>query len=168
MTIGLTRCVRSIVVDSKCDLLLYGNAERAVVEIAHRLAAREPVHDIIDVRGTAFVRRQTPEGWFEIDSSSVDTPGHVEAHVNPYLMISEQARENGATCAREDEAQSVADQQNASVKPLKFVPNPQLPAMRAKACTKCLPVTKVSFDCPVMSKSNQIQFCMRMPIECCT
>ena len=90
---------RSIVVDSKCDLLLYGNAERAVVEIAHRLAAREPVHDIIDVRGTAFVRRQTPEGWFEIDSSSVDTPGHVEAHVNPYLMISEQARENGATCA---------------------------------------------------------------------
>ena len=34
---------RSIVVDAKCDLLLYGNAERAIVEIAHRLAAREPV-----------------------------------------------------------------------------------------------------------------------------
>src|ERR1700760_1299281 len=37
---------RSIVVDAKCDLLLYGNAERAIVEIAHRLAAREPVHQI--------------------------------------------------------------------------------------------------------------------------
>ncbi|MEY3134633.1 MAG: Ribosomal protein methylthiotransferase RimO, partial [Pseudomonadota bacterium] len=133
---------RSIVVDSKCDLLLYGNAERAVVEIAHRLAAREPVHDIVDVRGTAFVRRQTPEGWFEIDSSSVDTPGHVEAHVNPYLMISEQARENGATCAREDEAQSVADQQNASVKPLQFVPNPQLPAMQGKGLHKVPPRDK--------------------------
>ena len=133
---------RSIVVDSKCDLLLYGNAERAVVEIAHRLAAREPVHDIIDVRGTAFVRRQTPEGWFEIDSSSVDTPGHVEAHVNPYLMISEQARENGATCAREDEAQSVADQQNANVKPLKFVPNLQLPAMTGKGLHKVPPRDK--------------------------
>ena len=48
---------RSIVVDAKCDLLLYGNAERALVEIAHRLAAREPVEKITDVRGTAFVRR---------------------------------------------------------------------------------------------------------------
>ena len=133
---------RSIVVDSKCDLLLYGNAERAVVEIAHRLAAREPVHNIVDVRGTAFVRRQTPEGWFEIDSSSVDTPGHVEAHVNPYLMISEQARENGASCAREDEAQSVADQQNAAVKPLTFVPNPQLPAMTGKGLHKVPPRDK--------------------------
>ncbi len=133
---------RSIVVDSKCDLLLYGNAERAVVEIAHRLAAREPVQDIVDVRGTAFVRRQTPEGWFEIDSSSVDTPGHVEAHVNPYLMISEQARENGATCAREDEAQSVADQQNAAVKPLTFMPNPQLPAMTGKGLHKVPPRDK--------------------------
>jgi uncharacterized radical SAM protein YgiQ len=105
---------RSVVVDSKCDLLLYGNAERAIVEIAHRLAAREPVQQITDVRGTAFVRRETPEGWFEIDSTSVDTPGHVEAHINPYLMISDQAREQGATCAREEEAKEVADAQNAN------------------------------------------------------
>ncbi|PUE52943.1 YgiQ family radical SAM protein [Limnohabitans parvus] len=105
---------RSVVVDSKCDLLLYGNAERAIVEIAHRLAAREPVQQITDVRGTAFVRRETPEGWFEIDSTSVDTPGHVEAHINPYLMISDQAREQGATCAREEEAKDVADAQNAT------------------------------------------------------
>ena len=119
---------RSVVVDSKCDLLLYGNAERAIVEIAHRLAAREPVQQITDVRGTAFVRRETPEGWFEIDSTSVDTPGHVEAHINPYLMISDQAREQGATCAREDEAKAVADGENQKVQPLKFVPNAALGA----------------------------------------
>jgi uncharacterized radical SAM protein YgiQ len=138
---------RSIVVDSKCDLLLYGNAERAVVEIAHRLAAKVPVQDITDVRGTAFVRRHTPEGWFEIDSSSVDTPGHVEAHVNPYLMISEQAKSNGATCAREDEAQAVADQQNASTpaqalkseQPLQFVSNPLMPALKGKGLHKVPP-----------------------------
>ena len=88
---------RSIVVDAKCDLLLYGNAERAIVEVAHRLAAREPIHQITDVRGTAFVRRDTPEGWFEIDSTDVDAPGRVDAHVNPYLMVSEQAKANGAT-----------------------------------------------------------------------
>lgn len=92
---------RSIVVDSKCDLLLYGNAERAIVEIAHRLANKEPVQTITDVRGTAFVRRQTPEGWFEIDSSNIDEPGRVEAHVNPYLMVSEAAKQQGQSCARE-------------------------------------------------------------------
>ncbi len=128
---------RSIVVDSKCDLLLYGNAERAIVEIAHRLAAKEPVQDITDVRGTAFVRRETPEGWFEIDSSSIDVPGRVEAHVNPYLMVSEQAKAQGETCAREDEANAVANAANAqavasvgsnaagfTISPLNFVPNP--------------------------------------------
>ena len=134
---------RSIVVDAKCDLLLYGNAERAIVEIAHRLAAREPVHQISDVRGTAFVRRETPQGWFEIDSTSVDLPGRVEAHVNPYLMVSEQAKANGATCAKEEEAQAVAAAAEAkgpvllpgplgegggggAAKPLHFIPNPSL------------------------------------------
>lgn len=123
---------RSIVVDAKCDLLLYGNAERAIVEIAHRLAAKEPVHQITDVRGTAFVRRETPEGWFEINSTSVDEPGRVEAHVNPYLMVSDQAKANGATCAKEDEAQAVAQAAeatgsvNLAIRPLTFVPNPAL------------------------------------------
>ncbi len=124
---------RSIVVDSKCDLLLYGNAERAIVEIAHRLAAKEPVQQITDVRGTAFVRRDTPEGWFEIDSSSIDVPGRVEAHVNPYLMVSEQAKAQGETCAREDEANAVAEAANDvastqgfTISPLKFVDNPAL------------------------------------------
>jgi len=124
---------RSIVVDSKCDLLLYGNAERAIVEIAHRLAAKEPVQQITDVRGTAFVRRDTPEGWFEIDSSSIDVPGRVEAHVNPYLMVSEQAKAQGETCAREDEANAVADAANGvintqgfTISPIKFVDNPAL------------------------------------------
>ncbi len=87
---------RSIVVDSKCDILLYGNAERAIVEIAHRLAAKEPVHEITDVRGTAFVQRAPRGGWFEIDSSSVDTPGRVEDHVNPYQGTSQQ----GADCSK--------------------------------------------------------------------
>ena len=128
---------RSIVVDSKCDLLLYGNAERAIVEIAHRLAAKEPVQQITDVRGTAFVRRQTPEGWHEINSTDIDTPGRVEAHVNPYLMVSEQAKAQGQTCERENEAQAVADAQNTQV--LHFQPNPNLPALQGKGKLKVPP-----------------------------
>ena len=98
---------RSIVVDSKCDLLLYGNAERAIVEVAHRLAANESIHLMTNIRGTAFLRRSTPEGWTEIDSTRIDQPGRVDAHTNPYLMISEQAAEQGESCAKEDASVSV-------------------------------------------------------------
>ena len=118
---------RAILIDAKADLLLYGNAERALVEVAHRLAAKEPIAQITDVRGTAFMVRHTPEGWFEIDSSEVDTPGRVEAHVNPYLMVSEQAQAQGESCARQDEAQAVADAV-FTTSPLQFVPNPALQA----------------------------------------
>ena len=86
---------RSIVVDAKCDLLLYGNAERAIIEVAHRLAAREPIRRITDVRGTAFVRRSDDpdaQGWFELDSTEVDMPGRIDAHINPYQTTSEQAQ----------------------------------------------------------------------------
>ena len=124
---------RSIVVDAKSDLLLYGNAERAIVEIAHRLAAREPILSITDVRGTAFVRRPDDDnrhGWFEINSTDVDAPGRVESHVNPYMTTSEQAKAQGATCEKEDKAAAVAVQQEAEgatkAQVLNFVPNPKL------------------------------------------
>ena len=97
---------RSILVDAKADLLLYGNAERAVVEIAHRLARREPVESLTDVRGTAFMLRREHQSWlhdwFEIDSTEVDRPGRVDAHINPYQTLPEQAAAQGQSCARED------------------------------------------------------------------
>ena len=96
---------RSVVVDAKCDLLLYGNAERAIVEVAHRLAAKEPVQSITDVRGTAFIRRSddpTGRDWTEINSTSVDAPGRVESHINPYQTTSEQAAEQGTSCSKDD------------------------------------------------------------------
>ncbi|WIT12634.1 YgiQ family radical SAM protein [Paucibacter sediminis] len=84
---------RSILVDAKADLLVYGNAERAIVEIAHRLAQRKPIESITDVRGTAFMRRTndpTAAGWFELDSSSVDLPGRVDELISPYQEIAQE------------------------------------------------------------------------------
>ncbi|MRD45685.1 YgiQ family radical SAM protein [Caenimonas koreensis DSM 17982] len=115
---------RSIVTDSKCDLLLYGNAERAIVEIAHRLGAKEPVHNIVDVRGTAFFQRGGREGWFEIDSTEVDQPGRVEDHINPYQTTQEQAAAQGATCTKEEGSGAV--EPNPAIQPLTFVANPAL------------------------------------------
>ena len=79
------RVRRSILLDAKADLLVFGNAERAIAEIAHRLAAREAIESIDDVRGTAFVRRES-HGRIEIDSTHVDLPGPIEAHPDPYAM----------------------------------------------------------------------------------
>ncbi|MCS6811717.1 MAG: YgiQ family radical SAM protein, partial [Tepidimonas sp.] len=75
---------RSILLDAKADLLLYGNAERALVEVAHRLARREPIDRITDVRGTVFVRRGVPHGWYVLDSTDVDRPGRLEPQRSPY------------------------------------------------------------------------------------
>ena len=142
---------RSIVVDAKCDLLLYGNAERAIVEIAHRLGAKEPIENLTNIRGTAFVQRQNAEGWFEIDSTDIDAPGRTEQHVNPYMMSADLAREQGGSCAKEDSVVSVqsglpavaADAQTMrgqmddkdagfTIKPLTFVPNPALTKNKLK------------------------------------
>lgn len=65
---------RSILVDSGADLLVYGNGERAIVAIAERLAAGEPLDSIRDVRGTAFCVRTPREGFVEVPSDSVDPP----------------------------------------------------------------------------------------------
>ncbi len=77
---------RSVLLDAKADLLVFGNAERQICEIAHRLAAGKPIESIDDLRGTAFVRKVMPEDWAEIDSTTLDTPGPLAPPVDPYAM----------------------------------------------------------------------------------
>ncbi|MBL8464010.1 MAG: YgiQ family radical SAM protein, partial [Thauera sp.] len=91
---------RSVLPDSKADLLIYGSAERALVELAHRLAAGEPIGNIRDLRGTAFMvpRGWLPgEGWSEIDSTAVDTPGLLIRHADPYAMTPASGAETSCT-----------------------------------------------------------------------
>jgi uncharacterized radical SAM protein YgiQ len=92
---------RSILLDSKADLLVYGNGERQICEIAHRLAAGEPIDAVRDLRGTAFVRKNRPEGWIEIDSTHLDAPGPLNPPVDPYAMEpgSKEAAQSAAASA---------------------------------------------------------------------
>jgi len=85
---------RSVLLDAKADLLVYGNAERQIVEIAHRLAAGDKIEAINDLRGTAFTRKASPEGWVEIDSTHLDKPGPLNPPIDPYAM-----EDNGGTKA---------------------------------------------------------------------
>jgi uncharacterized radical SAM protein YgiQ len=79
---------RSVLPDSKADILLFGNAERALVALTHRLAAGEPIETIRDLRGTAFM---VPLGWkpdsdwTETGSTRIDTPGKIDPHIDPYV-----------------------------------------------------------------------------------
>ena len=80
---------RSIVLDSRADLLVFGNGERQIVEIAHRLAAGEKPTEIANVRGTAFLGSAAGEGWTEIDSTHLDLPGRIDKQPDPYAMEAE-------------------------------------------------------------------------------
>lgn len=94
---------RSVLPDSKADILLFGNAERALLELTHRLAQGEEISTIRDLRGTAFMapRGWKPHaGWSELDSTRVDQPGKVEPHPDPYEMKTK----NDSACATEAKA----------------------------------------------------------------
>jgi len=106
---------RSILLDAKADLLLFGNAERQIVELAHRLAAGEKIGDITDLRGTAFTRRALPEGYIEIDSTHLDTPGPLNPPIDPYAM-----EDNGGTKSS-TEQKPAGSAQSANESVVRFV-----------------------------------------------
>jgi len=92
---------RSVLPDSKADMLLFGNAERQIIELSHRLAAGESIKDMHDIRGTALMRNAVPNGWSEIDSTDIETPGALIEHIDPYAMAEPN---DGSSCAEKTQA----------------------------------------------------------------
>src|SRR5689334_10227982 len=92
---------RSVLLDAKADLLVFGNAERQICEIAHRLAAGAKIDEVTDLRGTAFVRRKPVDGIIEIDSTHIDTPGRLNPPIDPYAMEPEIRKANEQAAAVE-------------------------------------------------------------------
>lgn len=69
---------RSILIDSKADMLIYGNAERAIVAIAHRLGKKENIADITDLRGTVVIKK-------ELSGDAVSLPSFEKVKASPLL-----------------------------------------------------------------------------------
>ena len=134
---------RSILLDASADILLYGNAERAIVEISHRLARGDAVSDIRDVRGTAFIRDDTPEGWWEIDSTRIDRPGRVDQIVSPYVNTQEQA-----ACAEKQVETGAANNV------LRFVPDAK--KNRSKSVIRLPSFEKVRNDAVLYAHANRV------------
>lgn len=101
---------RSILMDSRADLLLYGNAERAIVDLAHRLSRGEAIDSIRDLRGTAYIADAVPNGWTVVDSSHVDQPGKVDPITSPYVDTSADP-----ACKTEQQAAPADDVQTVTI-----------------------------------------------------
>ncbi|MCP5471061.1 MAG: YgiQ family radical SAM protein [Steroidobacteraceae bacterium] len=113
---------RSILLDAKADLLIYGNAERQVVEIAHRLAAGQRIEQITDLRGTALVRAALPADWIEIDSTELDAPGPLNPPSDPYAMENNGGTRQAAVTANPTPAATAAvAADSAGVSPVRFL-----------------------------------------------
>ena len=64
---------RSVLIDAKADILLYGNAERALVEVTHRLAKGAACAELDDVRGVALVKDAAPEDYTIAHADDVES-----------------------------------------------------------------------------------------------
>lgn len=138
---------RSILMDATADILLYGNAERAIVEVAQRLARGESIEAITDVRGTAFIRKDTPEGWFEIDSTRIDRPGKIDKIINPYVNTQDMS-----ACAIEKEKGPQDDPNEA--KPVELLPHPRLE--RDRTVIRLPSFEKVRNDPALYAHANRV------------
>ncbi|MBK3869402.1 YgiQ family radical SAM protein [Pseudomonas stutzeri] len=138
---------RSILMDATADILLYGNAERAIVEVAQRLARGESIEAITDVRGTAFIRKDTPEGWFEIDSTRIDRPGKIDKIINPYVNT-----QDLSACAIEKEKGPQEDPNEA--RPVELLPHPKLE--RERTVIRLPSFEKVRNDPALYAHANRV------------
>jgi len=104
---------QSVLFDSKADLLIYGNAERPLIEIAHRIANGDDVKNITDVRGSAFLANQVLPGWKGIDSRTIDKPGKIDPIYSPYQDMTSPdcatTSADAATNAAEDMIKNAAE-----------------------------------------------------------
>jgi uncharacterized radical SAM protein YgiQ len=140
---------RSVLVDAKADLLVFGNAERQVGEIARRLDEGAAIGDITDLRGTAYLRRGMPAGWVEIDSSELDVPGPLNPPMDPY------ASEEERRAAAVPPAAAPAGAPSVSEKVVKFyrkVPN----AQRERSVIRMPSFEQVSRDAVLYAHASRI------------
>lgn len=103
---------RSVLMDATADILLYGNAERAIVDLTHRLASGEPIEQINDLRGTSVLCSTIPADYVEVDSTRIDWPGYIDEMPNPYEY------KETATCDKKEASGSDV------VVPLRIIPAP--------------------------------------------
>ena len=116
---------RSVLLDATADVLLYGNAERAIVELSIGLAEGRSIADMWDLRGTVHIRQAVPAGFVELDSTRIDWPGNIDKLPNPYDFGEDQSGgDQSANDATKRCGTSAAVSTAADAVPLRIIPMP--------------------------------------------
>ena len=150
---------RSVLVDANADILLFGNAERAIAELAHRLARGEAIDKLTNIRGTALLREAPPANWTELDSTRVDWPGQIDTLHNPYA---DEPATAGACAAEPDpQKQTVAPggTAGAEVQAVRIVPMPlqrQVKLDPLRTCVRLPSFEKVRNDAVLYAHASRV------------
>ena len=142
---------RSVLIDSGADILLYGNAERAIVELSHELALGKDIKEILYMRGTTVIRNATPDGWTEIDSTRIDWPGRLDEIPNPYEMKDTKNQ----TCSTNGKDEDLEEHESV----VKIVPMPlhrKLDIDHSKAVIRLPSFEKVRADSALYAHASRI------------
>ncbi|EWH06592.1 hypothetical protein AT00_11620 [Pseudoalteromonas lipolytica SCSIO 04301] len=138
---------RSILFDAKADILIYGNAERPLVEVAHRIAAGESVDSIQDIRGTAVIRKEPLPGWRGSDSTAIDKIGKIDPIPNPYGA-------DDVGCSKSEFKQAGIDLSVEAAKPITI--QPARPKPWEKTYVKLPAYEQVSVNKPLYAHASRI------------
>jgi uncharacterized radical SAM protein YgiQ len=80
---------RSVLVDSKADMLLFGMAESALTTLARRMLAGEAIDTITDLRGTAYISRTEPDDAVSLPSFE-EVNASTDAYNKAFKLAAEQ------------------------------------------------------------------------------
>ncbi|WP_082865016.1 MULTISPECIES: YgiQ family radical SAM protein [unclassified Oleiphilus] len=144
---------RSVLMDSKADILLYGNAERAISEVALRISRGEHPKDMKDIKGTACLLKELPEGWNIKDSSRIEKPKALDPanhpfQKNPYQETEIEGSESTSKCAD--------NQQVDKAEPIKILPFPEQSADKEREFILLPSFEKVSKDPVLYAHTSRI------------
>ena len=138
---------RSVLFDAKADILIYGNAERPLVEVAHRIAAGESVETIQDIRGTAVIRKEPLPGWRGSDSTAIDKIGKIDPIPNPYGA-------DDVGCSKSEFKKAGIDLSAEAAKPITI--QPARPKPWEKTYVKLPAYEQVSVNKPLYAHASRI------------
>ncbi|WOC25834.1 YgiQ family radical SAM protein [Pseudoalteromonas sp. N1230-9] len=138
---------RSVLFDAKADILIYGNAERPLVEVAHRIACGEAIETIQDIRGTAVIRKEPLPGWRGSDSTAIDKIGKIDPIPNPYGA-------DDVGCSKSEFKQAGIDLTAEAAKPITI--QPARPKPWEKTYVKLPAYEQVSVNKPLYAHASRI------------
>ena len=127
------------------------------------MAAGESIRDITDLRGTAFARKSTPEGWIEIDSTHLDTPGPLNPPVDPYAMEPEIRAANAANAGSGPGGPSALGAATLAAAPVAELSTGGSAAAPAIAAAAAAPVEKVVRFVRRVKTADRERSVIRMP-----